>query len=176
MPKPVDRTETVDLHAPWWSPATESSGRYVERWVVRKHMTERNQQNIASAQEPRIRLLTGGKSSKQLGDEALAELMRTQMAFGRLYLLMEMTTEVTDENGTPQHLTREFYSGLATRDTQWVNEQLDALYTTEEVVPVLAEDEEKAERYADAAEAGAQVDPVLLDGRGVAQRRFRGTR
>lgn len=176
MPRPVDKTETVDLHAPWWSPETDATGRYLERWVVRSEMTQGDQQAMSSAHETKIKLLTGGRNSKQLGEELVNELVRNQMAFGRLYLLLQMTVEVTDETGKPYHVTREFISSLPSRDTEWVNEQMDALYTAEEVVPVLPEDEQRAERVREAAEDGANVDPVEMDGRGVAAKRFRGTR
>src|SRR5579862_4341048 len=99
MPRPVGQKESTDLHAPWWSDERDASGRYVEHWSVKKYMTERDQQEISNAQQVRIRTLTGGKSSDRLGADVMGQVIQNQMAFARLYTILQMTVEVTDADG-----------------------------------------------------------------------------
>lgn len=179
MPRPIlNNAETVDLHAPWWSDGRDASGRYRERWVVKKEMTERDQQQIAQAQEGRIRSVTSGRGRKELAAELMQEVIQNQIPFARLYLLLQMTVEITDETGTAQHRSKELLSAYPTRDTEWVADELEKLYgapDTEDgaAVPVLEEDEEAAEIAAQAAAAGETVDPIDLTAHGRAAKRFR---
>lgn len=179
MPRPIfDNRETEDLHAPWWSAERDASGRYKERWVVKRYMTERDQQRIAQQQEGRVRSLSSGKSRKELAADMMAEVVQNQIPFARLYLLLEMTVQITDETGQPLHLSKDVLSAFPTRDTEWVADELEKLYgapDTEDggVVPVLDQDVFAAERAASASEAGVTVDDADLLAEGHAVTRFR---
>jgi hypothetical protein len=182
MPKPVDRSETVDLHAPWWSDATDSSGRYKERWVVRKYRTERDAQAIANAMGDSIRMRqsarTNGHARKgdgggnNSGDMELE--VTANMPFARMILLLQVTVEITDENGMPLHINKELLSSFDTRETEWVADELDRLYARPEIVPVLDEDEERAALLREAVADGAEgIDPQETTAEGRAAKRFR---
>lgn len=173
MPKPTNRSETVDLHAPWWSADKDASGRFVERWVVRKDMSEHDEQAVSDALSSKLRLLTNGRNSKQLGDALMQQIIQTQMAYARVARLLQMTVEVTDETGTAYHLNKDFLSSLPTSDTAYISEEMDTLYGKPDV-EVLPEDEEFAAQMRDAAEQGAPVDEATLTPEGRAAQRFRG--
>ncbi len=171
MPRPVDRNKTIDLHAPWWSDAKDAGGRYLERWVVREEMTERDQQEIAQKVNQRLAQVTAGKNSKQLGEAMMQQIIQANLAFARLYQLLQMTEEITDESGTPLHRDRDLISSFATRDTEFVSGELDQLYGKPEI-EVLPADEEKANEVRAAAERGWPVDESQATAEGAAIARF----
>jgi hypothetical protein len=163
MPRPVDRTESIDLHAPWWSDERDSTGRYVERWVVRKEMSEKNQQSISATLRPVLKM-TGNTGRN--GNSGASEMLLNELPFSRLYTLLEMTIDITDETGQQMHISKDMISSFPVRDTTWVADELDKLYAA----PII-EPDEIDERNADmlAQQAEYEGKPVPADANPQAQ-------
>ena len=192
MPTPVlmgVSRPTIDLHAPWWDATRtedgttntrtlsedEPGGRYLERWVVYAHMTERDEQQVAAAMKPRIQMHGGGtgKASRQ-------EIIMQEMPFARLNLLLQMTREVTDANGQPLHLSKDLISSFESKDTKWVEAEMERLYQRDSS-PILEEDEQESARLTPLAEEDGGRDgraprPEEVSPRAIADRAFRSGR
>jgi hypothetical protein len=175
MPSPILRgasRPTIDLHAPWWSaartidgtpnsralPDDEPGGRYLERWVVFAEMTERDEQIISANLNPRMMMHGMQRRAKQ-------ELVMTDMPFARLYYLLQMTREITDERGQPLALTKELLNAFNQRDTKWVEAQMGKLYQRD-AIEQLEEDEEESARLLAAQEARGDADEDANGARG----------
>ncbi len=156
----ISTRETTDLHADWWSPkrtvdgtlhtpevGPEDEGRYVERVVVYAQRLYIDDQWV---------------QTKSLGEFDIKKKSfdSAQAAKALRFLLQRMIVEITDERGVAQPKTYQgdngvllysgaFIEGMDTRDTTWIQEQLDAM--KEPPVRVVESDlvvaEKRAERH-----------------------------
>jgi hypothetical protein len=164
------RRQTVDLHAPWWSPkmthdgtldteVISEGGRYVERWVVYAQRLHVDDEAVDQ------RIYGKVKTPSRAG-----ETIKMDTAKAPAYLLQQMTVEVTDETGTPAPLvnitgkrpmlTESYLRGVPERDLDFVIGELSKM--KEPPVPVTEADEREADERA-VAHANAEAHGVPMD-------------
>jgi hypothetical protein len=189
----ISTRETIDLHAPWWSPkrtqdgtlttpevGPDDEGRYVERCVIYAQLFHIDEE------------WAQGKSLGKF-DMKKKAMDPMQAAKAPRFLLQRMVQEITDPTGHPLPKTatgdhgeaiysEAFFAGMFSQDTTWISEQINAL--KEPPVPVIDADvavaEKREERYLHLVGQGYGDDHPLVtrigarDAEVVAQERFPG--
>ena len=185
MPKRYTPTarETVDLHAPWWSTATDAeSGRYLERAVIFTKLLHSDQQWLQS----RITQLLGDQEIDLAGitsaDQATG--MLPKISASDLFAvsntddsLLRLVVEITDADGAPlpwrdpngnllEEAAKQTLAEMDDADVQFILTEVNKRIQVQPV-PVLAADRQAAQ----------DGDPAAANGRGaqgVAEAAFRG--
>lgn len=147
MPKPrsLHERETVDLHAPWWSPTKTTDGRatspewqkeadgvtyapggrYVERVVVYAQMLRADAQWVQARLLSHIKVSTAAVNNARRGAESEIDLGGTERS--GLLTLQRMVVEMTDEHGASQPLTEATFAGLPEEDARFLESEIERL-------------------------------------------------
>lgn len=162
MPRFINENqrETVELHAPWWSDKRNDAGRYLERCVIYAEMTEHDQQIISTQLMPKVKTGAGRDT----------EISMKEQAFARQMLFLRLVIEITNDEGVPQQLNAATFKTLHTRDSEYIQGELDR--RNRSLVEPEAEDELAAELNA----ANGETDSQMASPTAIAERRFRRSR
>ncbi len=137
MPKPMNLShrETKNLHADWWSDATDESGRYLERVTIFSQFLEADRQAMQAELFGEVEFdLAAAQAAAQSGDTSAA-LSQVKLNFGAQARASEVmfhrfVVEMTDSEGNPQPLGPASYGGLDPRDADFINAAINALSTS----------------------------------------------
>lgn len=164
MPRPIlnlASRDTKDIHAPWWSDATDESGRYLERAVIFAQFLQADQQALQSELMANMQIDAAAIARAQEGDTSAFNLDMSAALEQFEVLFERMVVELTDEEGVSQPLGRAAYAGLEPRDADFIVGEINKL--NQPLVQPTRQDKEIAETQ------GKPVEAVM-------RRNFRGSR